>query len=176
VPGSLHGYDVIDHTQVRAEFGGEEGLAALLDAAEGRSLGVVIDHVPNHMSVAEAHLNDRWWEMLRDGPSSDAASLVRRRLGRADGRVIVPKLGDPLADVLAAGGLTIGEGDRGPELRYGPLRFPLSPGTDELDVARPSNTSTTGCSGGAIPPATFAASSRSTTSSPCGPRSPTSPR
>jgi (1->4)-alpha-D-glucan 1-alpha-D-glucosylmutase len=34
VPGSLHGYDVIDHSRVRAEFGGEEGLAALLDAAE----------------------------------------------------------------------------------------------------------------------------------------------
>jgi (1->4)-alpha-D-glucan 1-alpha-D-glucosylmutase len=135
VPGSLHGYDVIDHTRVRAEFGGEEGLVALLDAADGRNIGVVIDHVPNHMSVAEAHLNDRWWTMLRDGPSSDAARWFDVDWNAADGRVIVPKLGDPLADVLADGGLTIGEGDRGPELRYGPLRFPLSPGTDELDVA-----------------------------------------
>jgi (1->4)-alpha-D-glucan 1-alpha-D-glucosylmutase len=25
VPGSLHGYDVIDHTQVRADFGGPDG-------------------------------------------------------------------------------------------------------------------------------------------------------
>jgi (1->4)-alpha-D-glucan 1-alpha-D-glucosylmutase len=54
---------------------------------------------------------------------------------RTTARVIVPKLGDPLADVLAAGGLTTGEGDRGPELRYGPLRFPLAPGTEGLGVA-----------------------------------------
>ncbi|HSP30046.1 MAG TPA: alpha-amylase family glycosyl hydrolase, partial [Ilumatobacteraceae bacterium] len=136
VPGSLHGYDVIDHSRVRAEFGGEAGLTALLDSAEERGLGVVIDHVPNHMSVAEAHLNDRWWEMLRDGSSSAAADWFDVEWDAADGRVIVPKLGDPLDDVLAAGGLTIGEGDRGPELRYGPLRFPLAAGTEGLDVAR----------------------------------------
>jgi len=135
VPGSLHGYDVIDHTRVRAEFGGEVGLAALLDAAQGCGLGVVIDHVPNHMSVAQAELNDCWWEMLRDGASSSAARWFDVDWDAADGRVIVAKLGDPLDDVLAAGGLVIGEGDRGPELRYGPLRFPMAPGTERLGVA-----------------------------------------
>ncbi len=135
VPGSEHGYDVVDHTRVRAEFGGEGGLFALLDAASHRGLGVVIDHVPNHMSVAEAHLNDRWWEMLRDGPESPAASWFDVDWAAGDGTVIVPKLGDPLDEVLASGGLAIGEGDRGPELRYGPLRFPLASGTEELDVA-----------------------------------------
>ena len=29
VSGSLHGYDVVDHTRVRADFGGDHGLAAL---------------------------------------------------------------------------------------------------------------------------------------------------
>ncbi len=135
VPGSLHGYDVIDHTRVRPEFGGEDGLFALLDAARDRDLGVVIDHVPNHMSVAEAHLNDRWWEMLRDGRESPAASWFDVDWDVTEGEVVVPKLGDPLDRVLADGGLSIGEGDRGPELRYGPLRFPLAPGTEGLDVA-----------------------------------------
>ena len=135
VPGSLHGYDVIDHTRVRSDFGGEEGLTALLDAAAEAGLGVVIDHVPNHMSVAEAHLNDRWWDMLRDGRESSAATWFDVDWNSTDGKVIVPKLGDPLDDVLAAGGLSLGDGDRGPELRYGPLRFPLAPGTEHLDVA-----------------------------------------
>ena len=135
VPGSLHGYDVIDHTRVRAEFGGDDGLTALLDAVAECGLGVIIDHVPNHMSVADAHLNDRWWEMLRDGRESPAAQWFDVDWGHTDGTVIVPKLGDPLDDVLAAGGLSIGDGDRGPELRYGPLRFPLAEGTGELDVA-----------------------------------------
>ena len=134
VPGSLHGYDVVDHTRVRGEFGGHEGLMALLDAAHERDLGVVIDHVPNHMSVAAAHLNDRWWEMLRDGRSSPSARWFDVEWDAADDQVIVPKLGEPIARVLAAGGLAIGEGDHGPELRYGPLRFPLAEGTAHLDV------------------------------------------
>jgi (1->4)-alpha-D-glucan 1-alpha-D-glucosylmutase len=135
VPGSLHGYDVTDHTQVRSEFGGEQGLIALLDAADRVGLGVVIDHVPNHMSVAEAHLNQRWWEMLRDGPGAPAAQWFDVDWDAADGRVIVPKLGDPLDQVLADGGLEIAAGDLGAELRYGPLRFPLAAGTEHLDVA-----------------------------------------
>ena len=134
VPGSLHGYDVVDHTRVRAEFGGDAGLSALLEAAHEHGLGVVIDHVPNHMSVAEAHLNSRWWEMLRDGPASPGAAWFDVDWDAADGRVIVPKLGDPLVDVIAAGGLSIGNGDLGPELRYGPLRFPLAAGTENLLV------------------------------------------
>ena len=133
-PGSLHGYDVIDHTRVRAEFGGEEGLVSLLDAAANKGLGVLIDHVPNHMSVAEADRNDRWWQMLRDGPSSTAATWFDVDWDFGGDRVIVPKLGDPLDRVLADGGLMIAEGDRGPELRYGPLRFPLAAGTEQLDV------------------------------------------
>ena len=135
VPGSLHGYDVVDHTRVRGEFGGHEGLMALLDAAHERDLGVVIDHVPNHMAVAAAHLNERWWEMLRDGRSSPSARWFDVDWDAADGQVIVPKLGEPLERVLADGDLTIGEGDHGPELRYGPLRFPLAEGTAHLDVA-----------------------------------------
>jgi (1->4)-alpha-D-glucan 1-alpha-D-glucosylmutase len=135
VPGSLHGYDVVDHTRVRSDFGGEAGLRELFDAAADHGLGVIIDHVPNHMSVAEAHLNDRWWETLREGPGSPAAAWFDVDWDAADGRVIVPKLGDPLDDVLAAGGLAIGTGERGPELRYGPLRFPLAPGTEHLAVS-----------------------------------------
>ena len=67
VPGSTHGYDVVDHARVRDELGGLDGLAALLDACAGRGMGVVIDHVPNHTAVGRPELNARWWAMLRDG-------------------------------------------------------------------------------------------------------------
>jgi (1->4)-alpha-D-glucan 1-alpha-D-glucosylmutase len=133
VPGSLHGYDVVDHTAVRTDFGGEAALWSLLDAAAELGLGVIIDHVPNHMSAAEAHLNAWWWSMLRDGPRSPAADWFDVDW-QGDGRVIVPKLGEPLDDVLARGGLERGDGDLGPELRYGTLRFPLAPGTEHLAV------------------------------------------
>ena len=54
VPGSSHGYDVIDPTRVSAELGGERGLRELADAG----LGIVLDVVPNHMARSE---ENRWW-------------------------------------------------------------------------------------------------------------------
>ena len=134
IPDSGHGYDVVDHTRVRAEFGGDEGLQRLLDAAGDHGLGVIVDHVPNHVSVAEADRNEPWWTMLRDGRSSQAARWFDVDWDLTGGRVIVPKLGSPLDEVLAEGGLEIADGDLGPELRYGPLRFPLAEGTEDLDV------------------------------------------
>ncbi len=132
IPGSEHGYDVVDPRAVREEFGGETGFEALLDAAGERDLGVVVDHVPNHVSVARAELNPWWWATLRDGPESEAADWFDIDWEAAGGRVIVPKLGDPPDDVVAAGGFEVGEGDLGPELRYGPLRFPVAAGTAHL--------------------------------------------
>lgn len=134
VPGSRHGYDVVDHTRVRSEFGGTDGLDRLLDEAHDHGVGVVIDHVPNHVSVAQAELNMPWWETLRDGRDADAAKWFDIDWDAGNGKIIVPKLGSPLEDVLAAGDLAVGHGDRGPEITYGPLRFPLAPGTEELDV------------------------------------------
>jgi (1->4)-alpha-D-glucan 1-alpha-D-glucosylmutase len=134
VTGSTHGYDVVDHRRVRAEFGGMSGLVDLLDAAERHGLGVVIDHVPNHVSVERAELNPHWWEMLRDGPASPAARWFDVDWDAGDRRVIIPRLGDPLAEALAKEEIESGVGDRGPELRYGPLRFPLAAGTEDLDI------------------------------------------
>ena len=52
VPGSTHGYDVVDHTRVREELGGLDGLTALLDALDERAMAAIIDHVPNHVAIA----------------------------------------------------------------------------------------------------------------------------
>ena len=70
VPGSTHGYDVVDHTQVRAELGGMDGLVALLDGLADRGMGALIDHVPNHVSIARPELNPRWWQLLAEGPAT----------------------------------------------------------------------------------------------------------
>lgn len=52
VPGSGHGYDVVDHSRVRAELGGEEGLRDLAATARAHGLGLVVDIVPNHMAAS----------------------------------------------------------------------------------------------------------------------------
>ncbi|MEP1124894.1 MAG: malto-oligosyltrehalose synthase [Ilumatobacter sp.] len=134
VTGSRHGYDVTDHTRVRSDLGGEAGLERLLDAAEERGMGVIVDHVPNHVSVERAELNAPWWETLRGGPDTDAALWFDIDWQATGGKVIVAKLGAPLDEMLDDGDIVMGDGDRGRELRVGDLRFPLAAGTEHLDV------------------------------------------
>jgi (1->4)-alpha-D-glucan 1-alpha-D-glucosylmutase len=50
-PGSSHGYDVVDHSRVASDLGGEPAWARLLAATRRAGLGVVLDIVPNHMAV-----------------------------------------------------------------------------------------------------------------------------
>jgi (1->4)-alpha-D-glucan 1-alpha-D-glucosylmutase len=129
VPGSTHGYDVTDHTRVRDELGGTDDLTALLDDLAGRGMGALVDHVPNHVAVGQAELNPRWWAMLRDGADSAAARWFDVDWAAADGHVILPVLGEPLDQVV--GRLEV----VGDELRLGPQRFPLAPGTESLSPA-----------------------------------------
>jgi (1->4)-alpha-D-glucan 1-alpha-D-glucosylmutase len=57
-PGSTHGYDVIDPTQISADLGGEDAFRALVADAHAAGLGVVLDIVPNHMATDEGN---RYW-------------------------------------------------------------------------------------------------------------------
>ena len=71
-PASLHGYDIVDHSQVNPETGGEERFAELARALRERGMGVLMDVVPNHMSIAGSE--NRWWQdLLENGPSSQFA-------------------------------------------------------------------------------------------------------
>ena len=128
VPGSTHGYDVVDHTSVREELGGLEGLTALLDALDERGMAAIVDHVPNHVSVAAAELNPRWWELLRDGPDAPAARWFDVDWEAGSGRVLLPVLGQPLEEMIDAFAVRDGE------LRVGDLRLPLAAGTEAMEV------------------------------------------
>ena len=50
-PGSTHGYDTVDYTQVNPECGGEAGLKRLVEKLHGHGMGLIVDMVPNHMGV-----------------------------------------------------------------------------------------------------------------------------
>src|SRR5699024_7274320 len=50
-PGSTHGYDVVDHSRVSEEIGGEEALRRLAEAAHAHGMGLIADVVPNHMAI-----------------------------------------------------------------------------------------------------------------------------
>ncbi len=132
VPGSTHGYDVIDHTLVRRELGGMAGLLELFDRLHERDMAAIVDHVPNHTAVGRPELNPRWWQLLREGPSSPAADWFDVDWAAGGGRVVLPVLGEPLEELVAAHALRVEEGPYGRrELRIGEQRFPLAVGTGD---------------------------------------------
>ncbi|MFI9612265.1 malto-oligosyltrehalose synthase [Streptomyces sp. NPDC052023] len=127
VPGSLHGYDVVDHARVRAELGGEEGLRALANTAREHGLGLVLDIVPNHMAMVPHH-NRALWEVLREGPKSPYARWFDIDWEAQGGRLLVPVLGQPLGAAIEH--LQVDGG----VLRYHDHAFPLREGTEQLPL------------------------------------------
>ncbi|NUV42308.1 malto-oligosyltrehalose synthase [Streptomyces sp. CAI-24] len=129
VPGSRHGYDVVDHSRVRQELGGEEGLRSLAATAREHGLGLVLDIVPNHMAAAPRH-NRQLWEVLREGRASPYARWFDIDWAAGGDKVLLPVLAGPLGGELDA--FTV-DADAG-VLRYGEQEFPLRAGTAELPL------------------------------------------
>ena len=112
--GSAHGYDVVDPTEINPEIGGAAGFRRLVTACHKAGLGLVVDIVPNHMSIAAPQFaNTAWWSVLREGPDSPYAGWFDVDWDTADnpGQVLVPILGRALVDCLADGELTLSKRD-----------------------------------------------------------------
>jgi (1->4)-alpha-D-glucan 1-alpha-D-glucosylmutase len=127
--GTTHGYDVVDHTRLNPELGTETELYALAAALHARQMGIVLDIVPNHMAaVAE---NPFWDDLLERGKSSRYAEWfdVDWEAPGADGKVVLPVLGDELQAVVARGELRLHIRDTGARIAYADATFPLDPAT-----------------------------------------------
>jgi (1->4)-alpha-D-glucan 1-alpha-D-glucosylmutase len=68
-PGSLHGYDVTNHTSFNPEIGTEEDFQQFAQQLKQHGMGLIVDVVPNHMCVTHPS-NTRWWDVLENGPGS----------------------------------------------------------------------------------------------------------
>lgn len=139
--GSTHGYDVVDHTSVDEELGGEEGLERLAEELRNLGLSQIVDIVPNHMAIGTA--NRLWWDVLKNGPSSRYAGYFdidwdppESKLKRT---ILLPVLGDHYGRVLEAGGFTLERSDDGAIVRYYEHMAPLAPGTEPDDPAAVQN-------------------------------------
>jgi (1->4)-alpha-D-glucan 1-alpha-D-glucosylmutase len=108
-PGSMHGYDVVDHRSVNEELGGTEGHERFCKKLGDTGLGQVLDIVPNHMSLGEQ--NRYWWDVLENGTSSRYASFFDIDWNSAEERlrdkVLVPILADQYGRVVSDGGIKV---------------------------------------------------------------------
>ncbi|MGI8609492.1 MAG: malto-oligosyltrehalose synthase [Candidatus Dormibacteria bacterium] len=127
-PGSTHGYDQCDPTQVNAEIGGESGFRRLASTVRAHGMGIILDIVPNHMATSET--NPWWWELLRSGRDGRAGVYFDVDWDAPGpglrGRVMVPVLGAPLGEVLAGGELAVVEHNGDAALAYRGQHFPLA--------------------------------------------------
>jgi (1->4)-alpha-D-glucan 1-alpha-D-glucosylmutase len=130
VPGSTHGYDVVDHRHLNEDLGGEEAYGRLIAALLKEKLGQMLDIVPNHMAVA-GRRNAWWWDVLENGPSSQYAPYFDIEWESAEqnraASVLAPVLGDHYGRVLEAGELAVERQDGSFMVRYYDHEFPLSP-------------------------------------------------
>jgi len=121
-PGSTSGYDVVDHSQVSDDLGGEAGRKEFVERLGELGLGWVLDIVPNHMSVAVPEVNRWWWDVLFRGATSAYAGHFDIDWSR--GRLLLPVLGDPSDE---SDRLAVVDGMLG----YDDHRFPIARGTGD---------------------------------------------
>jgi (1->4)-alpha-D-glucan 1-alpha-D-glucosylmutase len=131
-PGSPHGYDIVDHTQVNPELGGEEQLVELARELRARGMGLLVDVVPNHMSIAGS-LNEWWQEVLENGPSSPFARYFDLDWNPPNpslkNRVLLPILGDQFGRVLENRELRLSYREGAFHLNYWETQLPVAPRT-----------------------------------------------
>jgi (1->4)-alpha-D-glucan 1-alpha-D-glucosylmutase len=112
--GSTHGYDVVNHTVINPELGGDAGFERLSETLRQHGLGLILDFVPNHVGVHYAD-NPWWLDVLEWGEASPHAvsfDIDWELLPyRARGGVLLPIIGSSYGQALEKGEI---------ELRYDP--------------------------------------------------------
>jgi (1->4)-alpha-D-glucan 1-alpha-D-glucosylmutase len=131
-PGSLHGYDIIDHHRLNPEIGSSEDYDRFVAALHEHGMGQILDIVPNHMGVMGC--DNAWWlDVLENGQASAYADYfdidwepVKDELR---GKVLVPVLGDHYGAVLDRGELKLTFDSKKGEFSifYFEHRFPVDP-------------------------------------------------
>ncbi len=110
--GSTHGYDIVDHTKLNPELGGEAGFERLSQTLKRHDLGLILDFVPNHVGVHFAD-NPWWLDVLEWGLASPHAVSFDIDWDmlpyRARGGVLLPIIGSSYGQALENGEI---------ELRY----------------------------------------------------------
>jgi (1->4)-alpha-D-glucan 1-alpha-D-glucosylmutase len=136
--GSMHGYDVVDHSRLNVELGGAEGHARFCAALARSGVGQLLDVVPNHMAITPE--NQWWWDVLENGPSSRYAAYFDLEWDPPESRlrntVLLPVLADHYGRVLEAGELALERHGGTFVVRYHDHVWPAAPHSVEGLLSR----------------------------------------
>lgn len=131
-PGSLHGYDIIDHHHLNPEIGTPEQYEWFVSALHEHGMGQILDIVPNHMGIMGS--DNAWWlDVLENGPASTYAGYFdidwEPLKDELRGKVLVPVLSDQYGLVLDRGELKLTFDSAKGEFSifYFEHRFPIDP-------------------------------------------------
>src|SRR5450432_396852 len=126
VPGSQHGYDVVDPTKISDDLGGEAAWSSFVQAARALGLRILLDIVPNHMSASQ---HNPWWDdVLKHGPFSRFADFFDIRIpGGEPFCVHLCSLAKPYGAALEAGELSIEVIGGEPRVKHYESTWPLGP-------------------------------------------------
>ncbi len=130
-PGSTHGYDVVDPTILDPQLGTPEEFESLLNELGAHEMRLLIDTVPNHMAT-DPH-NRWWWDVQKLGRSSNWADVFDIDWNQHGGRVLIPTLPAPLAELLRDDQVKVSEQSGEAVILFGEQAFPLDPGSLTVD-------------------------------------------
>ena len=131
-PGSMHGYDIVDHHQLNPEIGTLEEYDKFVAALHEHGMGQILDVVPNHMGIMGS--DNAWWlDVLENGEASAYAEFFDidwyPLKDELQGKVLVPVLGDQYGTILDRAELRLTfDKEKGEfSLHYYKHRFPVNP-------------------------------------------------
>lgn len=131
-PGSMHGYDIIDHNSLNPEIGSPEDYDLFVHELHRHGMGQILDIVPNHMGVMGS--DNHWWlDVLENGRASQFADFfdidwkpIKQEL---HDKILVPVLAEQYGSILEKGELRLCFDAQHGEFSifYAHHRFPIDP-------------------------------------------------
>jgi (1->4)-alpha-D-glucan 1-alpha-D-glucosylmutase len=138
VPGSPHGYDIVDPTTLNPDLGTELDFRIFTDSLAQHGMGQILDVVPNHMGIAKS-CNAWWLDVLENGPSAHYASFfdidwhpVKAEL---EGKVLLPILGEQYGTVVENQEIILEYHEGRFFIRYFDYQLPIDPKPSAMILA-----------------------------------------
>jgi malto-oligosyltrehalose synthase/4-alpha-glucanotransferase len=136
MPGSTHGYDVVNPHEINPEIGTEAELIQLSGKLKQHGISWIQDIVPNHMSF---HPSNQWlMDVLLKWKGSDFFDFFDLDFPTKlkDKRLMVPFLGEDLEEAIQNSAVQLVKDKDGLYVRYGESSWPVNANFDLKDLQK----------------------------------------